>query len=152
MVRLPLVSGIGPLVSCNACCHILTKNRLVPRLLRPLNSVSSYEKTLWLNILTLCHPLSLVVPLRKRQCSVVTQLRTITAAVLAILRMWPSLSPGKQSRNLMADSRFAPSQWETTLLCNDVSYWLCASLESALFPIIVQQQKLLKTRYHQTHI
>ena len=31
-----------------------------------------------------------------------------------------------------ADSRFAPSQWETALLCNDVSHWLCTSLESAL--------------------
>ena len=32
-----------------------------------------------------------------------------------------------------ADSRFAPSQWETALLCNDVSHWLGASLESALY-------------------
>ena len=31
-----------------------------------------------------------------------------------------------------ADSRFAPSQWETVLFCNDVSHWLGASLESAL--------------------
>ena len=31
-----------------------------------------------------------------------------------------------------ADSRFAPSQRETALLCNDVSYWLGANLESAL--------------------
>ena len=31
-----------------------------------------------------------------------------------------------------ADTRFAPIQWETTLLCNDVSHWLCASVESAL--------------------
>ena len=30
------------------------------------------------------------------------------------------------------DSRFAPSQWETALLCNDVSHWLGANLESAL--------------------
>ena len=30
-----------------------------------------------------------------------------------------------------ADSRFAPSQWETPLLCNDVSHWLGTSLESA---------------------
>ena len=30
-----------------------------------------------------------------------------------------------------SDSRFAPNQWETALLCN-VSHWLCASLESAL--------------------
>ena len=32
-----------------------------------------------------------------------------------------------------ADSRFAPSQWETALLCNDVSHWLGANLESALY-------------------
>ena len=31
------------------------------------------------------------------------------------------------------DSRFAPSQWETALLCNDVSHWLGASLESSLW-------------------
>ena len=31
-----------------------------------------------------------------------------------------------------AGSRFAPSQWETALLCNDVSHWLGASLDSAL--------------------
>ena len=30
------------------------------------------------------------------------------------------------------DPRFAPNQWETALLCNDVSHWLGASLESAL--------------------
>ena len=33
-----------------------------------------------------------------------------------------------------ADSRFAPSQWERVLLCNDVSHWLPASPESALHP------------------
>ena len=38
---------------------------------------------------------------------------------------------------IKADSRSAPSQWETALLCNDVSHWLCASLESALVVIIV---------------
>ena len=31
-----------------------------------------------------------------------------------------------------ADSIFAPSQWGTALLCNDVSHWLGASLESDL--------------------
>ena len=31
-----------------------------------------------------------------------------------------------------AHSSFAPSQWETVLLCNDVSHWLGARLESAL--------------------
>ena len=32
-----------------------------------------------------------------------------------------------------AGSRFAPSQWETALLCIDVSHWLCTNLESALW-------------------
>ena len=34
--------------------------------------------------------------------------------------------------NIRADSRFAPSQWETPLLCNNVSHWLGAYLKSAL--------------------
>ena len=32
-----------------------------------------------------------------------------------------------------ADSRLAPSQQETALLCNDVSHWLGTNLESTLF-------------------
>ena len=32
----------------------------------------------------------------------------------------------------MADSRFAPSQWETSLQSNAVSHWLGANLELAL--------------------
>ena len=35
-----------------------------------------------------------------------------------------------------ADSRFAPRQWETALLCNGVSHWLGASLKSALMFIL----------------
>ena len=31
------------------------------------------------------------------------------------------------------DSRFVPNQWETALLCNNVSHWMGANLESALF-------------------
>ena len=31
-----------------------------------------------------------------------------------------------------ADSKFAPSQWDTALLCNDVSHLLGASQDSAL--------------------
>ena len=42
-----------------------------------------------------------------------------------------SESPSR-SHSPRADSRFAFSQWETALLCNDVSHWLGASLESAL--------------------
>ena len=42
--------------------------------------------------------------------------------------------PRIRSREMQyrADSRVAPIQWETALLCNDVSHWLGASLESAL--------------------
>ena len=36
-----------------------------------------------------------------------------------------------------ADSVFTPSQWEMALLCNDVSYWMGANLESALQPKIL---------------
>ena len=35
-------------------------------------------------------------------------------------------------KSTRADSRFAPSQWKTVLLCNDISHWLGASLELAL--------------------
>ena len=35
-----------------------------------------------------------------------------------------------------AYSRFAPSQWEMALLCNDISHWLGAILESALPSIL----------------
>ena len=47
-----------------------------------------------------------------------------------------------------ADPRFAASQWETTLLCNDVSHWLGTSLESALncICIICLRYCVLKTR------
>ena len=38
----------------------------------------------------------------------------------------------KLVRSFRADSRFAPHQWETVLLCNNVSHWLGANLESAL--------------------
>ena len=41
-----------------------------------------------------------------------------------------------------ADSRFACSQWETALLCNDVSHWLVEILESALQDFISQSHKV----------
>ena len=42
----------------------------------------------------------------------------------------------KENIVVRADSRFAPSQWETALLCNNVSHWLGASLESALEVVV----------------
>ena len=40
-----------------------------------------------------------------------------------------------------ADSRLALSQWETVLLCNDVSHWLGANLESALTLLLLWEHK-----------
>ena len=37
---------------------------------------------------------------------------------------------------LRADSRLAPSPWETSLKSNAVSHWLGANLESALIPYL----------------
>ena len=34
---------------------------------------------------------------------------------------------------IRADSRLAPSQWKTALLCNDVSHWQGANIETALY-------------------
>ena len=45
----------------------------------------------------------------------------------------PPLAPKR------ADSRLAPSQWETALLCNDVSHWVGASPESALQYTLIAQ-------------
>ena len=49
-----------------------------------------------------------------------------------------------------ADSRFAPSQWETALLCNDVSHWLGASLESVVN--ILHSNRHLSSLYPQRHL
>ena len=46
---------------------------------------------------------------------------------------------------IRADSRLAPSQWQTELLCNDVSHWLDASLESALVMIYTDSAHM---RFH----
>ena len=40
--------------------------------------------------------------------------------------------PFSAETGIRADSRFAPSQWETALLCNNASHWLDTNLESAL--------------------
>ena len=50
---------------------------------------------------------------------------------LLCLLVWPrGMLAGFYNR---PDSRFAPSQWETALLCNAVSHWLGASLQFALY-------------------
>ena len=50
------------------------------------------------------------------------------------------------STHTKSDSRFAPSQWEAVLLCNNVSHWLGASLKSILhtvFSFVVLSSKAI---------
>ena len=53
-----------------------------------------------------------------------------------------------------ADSRFALSQWEMALLCNDVSHWLGANLESALqclyFSLNLTKYNCFRSRWHKS--
>ena len=47
-------------------------------------------------------------------------------------RWRPSCGSLLSAHGIGADTRFAPSQCETALLCNDVSHWLCTTPESSL--------------------
>ena len=53
-----------------------------------------------------------------------------------------------------ADSRFVPSQWVTALLCNAVSYWLGANLESALMlcHVVKSLQLIWRSGTHRFHL
>ena len=51
---------------------------------------------------------------------------------------WPFLAKVSRAFRCRADSRFAPSQWEAALLCNDVSHWLGANTESV--PLCIQRE------------
>ena len=51
---------------------------------------------------------------------------------------------------IRADSRFAPSQWETALFCNNVSHWLGASLESALQDACIVRGSLISDKNKNT--
>ena len=53
-----------------------------------------------------------------------------------------------------AHAGFAPSQWETVLLCNDVFHWLGASQESALnylTKIIYQSLRIYSTTFSEVN-
>ena len=62
------------------------------------------------------------------KCALFTVCRELFSCLPSVWRL-RAPSPKDKCR---ADSRFAPCQWETALLCNDVSHWLGASLRSAL--------------------
>ena len=47
-----------------------------------------------------------------------------------------------------ADARFAPSQWETLLLCSNVSHWLGASRDDSRFAPANERQHYFVTMSH----
>ena len=49
---------------------------------------------------------------------------------------------------IRTDTRFAPSQGETALLCNDVSRWLGANLESAMWNESTRIGVVISLKYH----
>ena len=67
-------------------------------------------------------------------------------ACLWVLIGWCKLNHWGLDR---ADSSFAPSQWETVLLRNDVSHWLGANLESALPGACFSENKPIEIRVSQ---
>ena len=60
---------------------------------------------------------------------------TALRMILNHLHLFPVVDP---QMGIRADSRFAPSQWNTVLLCNAVSHWLGTKLESALYNDILE--------------
>ena len=56
----------------------------------------------------------------------------MSCSILSRARQYHRLSWSWAPDDIWAGSRFAPSQWETTLLCNDVFHWIATSLESTL--------------------
>ena len=64
---------------------------------------------------------------------VVPQFRHSLSAVRGILHSRKLCSFIMTSDYCRVVFRFEPNQWETGLLCNDVSHWLGANIESALY-------------------
>ena len=58
---------------------------------------------------------------------------------------WAKNHKSLSHTHIRADSRFAPSQWETPLLYNEVSHWQGANLESALHIGAILSTDIIKT-------
>ena len=71
----------------------------------------------------------------------------MTKQLLSAITVWVGAGIVRRS-----DSRFVPSQWDTALLCKDVTHGLGASLESALVQYFVFYSHSLNTglRHYKT--
>ena len=85
------------------------------------------KKNIHQHILNILFILSVIIQgvFVKENCILISVLINVQTWILQFLLIL--------NRCPRADSKLAPSQWETTLLCNDITYWLGARLESALY-------------------
>ena len=56
-----------------------------------------------------------------------------------ILKHGNGINTRQYAYTCRSDSRFAPSQWETSLLSNAVSHWLVTNLESTLLQVLHEE-------------
>ena len=71
-------------------------------------------------------------PILSKITKLVAGIKSLRFALFSQESLFSSMPKLQDSTGNRADSRYAPSQWKTALLCNNVSHWLGTSLESAL--------------------
>ena len=114
-----------------SCSVVISQGQLSPKLILAEEKVS-YGWTTWFAVVT-------------REVSKIVNTAVGVLRTVDIMKMlgWYVFedSPEEEPRQSImyqyqcmcrADSRCAPSQWETALLCDGVSHWLGASIESTL--------------------
>ena len=93
----------------------------------------------------------------RQQTIFILYAETVPSGLLRSFSLKDFQSPAKRAEHVIechleicnrADSRFVPSQWETTLLCNDVSHWLGASLESTLCEMTHDKKAMFLAHQH----
>ena len=136
-----------------ACClmapsHFLNQHWLLISKLLQYSPRSNFTVSTWATILwwwwvwkwyfinSLPHPTGLM---SLTFCSSHDIVPYIKSTLVAVAWHSPISAPNNTILH-RAGSRFAPSQWETELLCNYVSHWLGTSLESALLHVDHQLQ------------
>ena len=90
----------------------------------------------YIRVLSYCGDLTTWQGIRTVAPAIAGKWPTLFDKTISVISMSPGLVPNFHVLGpddpFRADSKFAPSQWEMALLCNDVSHWLGANLESAL--------------------
>ena len=110
-------------------CHVV----LGPRNILPYNTPSMNSSKPEQNVYFLVMLKGVFLTRWRHQMGTFSALLALCAGNSQVTgQSWIIVRPEHSSWH-RADSRCAPSQWEKTLLCNDASHWLGASLESAVW-------------------